>query len=91
MTEKIKCPNCETYLEERGVRVFGWFDCDGAVRFSELRVIGSDKGEATHQALLISIEERTKKECEHLPTYYNMQSNECRHCGIKIKPTWNPA
>lgn len=74
--------------------VYGWFNGDGACRFSELKVIGSDKGEATHRALLINIEEIKREPCEHEPmrscggpkAFYS--ENECKHCGVKLKAKW---
>lgn len=46
--------------------VYGWMDGDGACRFSEMKVIGSDKGEATHSATLIGITPVMEESAEDL-------------------------
>lgn len=55
------------------------------------------KGGDTHRALLIDIEPIEKKECEHDPIWINKipgwnhapdSGAECRHCGVKLKATW---
>ena len=50
----------------------------------------------THRALLIDIEELSKEPCKHepleKPTIERMQGIvRCKHCGVKLKATWEPA
>lgn len=80
------------YLDKEGVRVYGWFDGDGACRFSELKIIGSDKGEASHTAILINIEPIVKERCsEHEVEVTGLGGSmtyKCRVCGIKLRPVF---
>lgn len=50
----IRAEDLEKILSEATV-VYGFFDSDGAQEFSELKVIGSNRGAATHQAKLLCI------------------------------------
>lgn len=86
----------DAWIKENGKVVYGWFDGDGACRFSELEIIGSDKGEATHKATLVNIEPIEKcthpkeKISRYLPWTYNHTMPlyilyECK-CGARVQP-----
>ena len=50
--------------------------------------------DATHQGLLICVEEIQRKSCIHEPTWSDTVTayeNVCKHCGVKLKATWNVA
>ena len=73
-------------------RVYGFFDGDGASHFSELKVIGSIRGAATHQGRLI-VEGPIEKPCGH-PHPERMIVDRtrdivyvCHQCNKSLRPT----
>lgn len=42
----------------------------------------------THRALLIDIEPLHKEPCKHEPTFHDNDVDACKHCGVKLKATW---
>jgi len=80
-----KCPVVYGLVNERTEK-FDW---------SEFIYDGFAK--ATHKAVLFNIEELVKEECKHEPTHVFIGpdtghwSTQCKHCGIKLKATWEAA
>lgn len=75
------------WIEKNGVRVY---ICEGKLK----TVHFVEPVDATHQAILIDIQEIMKKPCEHEPAR-NVAGNyepACYKCNVKLKPTgWEVA
>lgn len=97
--EAIASDHFNKLIEERSVRVYGQKNDPEECGWTMDEEAGHPW--ATHQALLINIEELPNKECEHRPasewtTTAGLMNEQiyaarCKSCGIKLKATWEPA
>lgn len=74
---------------DKAVRVYGYKNSSNHWVLSDYQNRTPD----THQALLVAIEEISKKQCEHEPheqDYMDHKAyrNICKHCGAKLKAKW---
>lgn len=63
---RISLRKANRLIQERRHIVYGWIDGDGFRDFSQLKTLESYRGGATHQALLICVEEIEKDSAEKI-------------------------
>ena len=67
--------------------VYGYLDGATLSDVTEFKYEGAD-----HKAVLFNIEELMKEPCKHEPKWVgHPHLSDCKHCGIKLKATWEAA